>query len=91
MLLRSLGCAEELTQPVPQQPEILDFALPNDQGLPSSIRQGAQISGVPFDILSEFSVPEVRPRLWPVGISAALVTVPKAAVNEDRLSSAREY
>jgi hypothetical protein len=68
---------------------IAQFALPDDHCGPSEIGELFDTSLVPFDVGCELGSPIILARLGEAALRAAM-TMPKAAVNENRFAATRE-
>jgi len=68
-----------------------NFTLPHDQVFPGQRFQLGLISLISRDVLVEFTLPEVDVRAGPFRALAALVAVPKAAMNKNDFLMPAQY
>ncbi len=71
-------------------PGLSQCAFPDRRDAPSSLHELGLCSPVPGDVHFELGLPELRPCAWRGGKSASIVSMPEAAVDEDRRAELRK-
>lgn len=66
------------------------FAFPNHDGLPAKFFQCSEVFLIALDVLGEFLIPEIDSSRRCARIFATRMTVPEAAIHENRGSELRE-
>jgi hypothetical protein len=61
---------------------MFDCAFPDDGNSPALIDQHMDVSRISRNVLLKLLQPELRVGFWCCGVAAALMTMPKAAVNK---------
>ena len=75
----------------PGQPDfILEFAFPHHEDTPAERYQRCSITPVAGNVRIKFAKPELTPGLWHNRIAAVSVSVPEAAVDENRSPETRK-
>jgi len=69
---------------------VVRFAFPNDERVPTQLREFFDVSSVARDVCIELRGPELHVRSWGGRANAPRVTVPKATVHEHGQANARE-
>ena len=73
-----------------QGPHILEFAFPNDQRSPAEQLQGALVTDIPFPVTGKLLVPVSGSGFGAICDFAAIVAMPKAAMDKDNFLSRAE-
>jgi hypothetical protein len=80
----SVCSTDFLAKTLLQMQRICDFALPDDDQLPTSFPKPFLRRTITQDILVKLALPKVDPAFGRVRKFAAKMTMPKATVNKDR-------
>lgn len=80
---KRLARAEKARNPLDEAHRRMDLAFPDNQGAPAESRELPADTGVSCAIALEFGLPELRSGSGDIRQWAALVSVPKAAVDKD--------
>ena len=90
LLHRSTGSFEEFYDPVSQDTDFLYLTFPNYENTPSEIPERRNVSNVSRHIPLPLCAPKIGIRSWNDLAIAALMHVPKAAVDENDLAASRK-